>query len=182
MLYARNWTLIFSILFLNTINRPCGSLDLNLLCMEQNKCTKHSPRAFKQETCTRVDGYPIYHRQAPSSGGITATIKRKNCSFQIDNSWMVPYSLFLIKMFNMHINMKSCLSVKSIKYICKYINKGDDMAVIDINQDNLLNNEVTQDLMGRYFSSNMAIWHIFGFNIHQCCPPFGLGPHYRNDQ
>eukprot|EP00960_Hanusia_phi_P003159 93563-Hanusia_phi.AAC.1 len=50
----------------------------------------------------------------------------------IDNRWVVPYSPLLLRMFEAHINVELCSSVKSIKYICSYICKGSDAAVIDV--------------------------------------------------
>jgi hypothetical protein len=44
-------------------------------------------------------------------------------------TWIVPYNPVLSKMFQAHINVEWCHSMKSIKYICKYINKGSDQAV-----------------------------------------------------
>ena len=35
------------------------------------------------------------------------------------NEWIVPYSPLLCKIFNAHINVKWCNSVKSIKYVCQ---------------------------------------------------------------
>lgn len=46
----------------------------------------------------------------------------------IDNSWVVPFNPVLLRTFNAHINIEYCNSVKSIKYICKYVNKGSDHA------------------------------------------------------
>lgn len=52
--------------------------------------------------------------------------------------------------------------------MCKYINKGSDMAVFGLaNQTD----EITQFQMGRYISRNEAIWRIFSFNIHERYPP-----------
>ena len=64
------------------------------------------------------------------SGGKTAIIKNRNgTTIEVNNQWVAPYSTLLSKTFNAHINVEYCNSVKAIKYICKYVNKGSDMAV-----------------------------------------------------
>ena len=77
----------------------------------------------------------------------------------IDNQWVVPYCPLLSKMFKAHINVESCQSVKSIKYVCKYINKGSDMAVYEV-QDST-RDEVAQYQTGRSVSTPEAAWRIF---------------------
>lgn len=63
-------------------------------------------------------------------------------------------------------------SVKSIKYV----NKGSDMAVFRVDNTDAnappvnTNNEITHYQIGRYVSSNEAVWHIFGFRIHERDP------------
>ncbi|GFQ96362.1 ATP-dependent DNA helicase [Trichonephila clavata] len=90
--------------------------------------------------------------------------------------WFHTYSPLLSKTFNAHINVEFCYSLKSIKYICKYVNKGSDMAVFRIENTNVnappLNNndEITLYQIGRYISSNEAVWRIFGFQIHERNP------------
>ncbi|XP_044592065.1 uncharacterized protein LOC123270186 [Cotesia glomerata] len=97
-----------------------------------------------------------------------------------DNRWIVPYSPILSKAFDAHINVEYCNSVKSIKYICKYVNKGSDMAVFAIID---ANDEVSQYQMGRYVSSNEAIWRIFSFPIHEKHPTVvHLAVHLENGQ
>lgn len=49
-----------------------------------------------------------------------------------DNSWVVLYNPLLSNFFGEHINVEVCNSVKSVKYICKYVNKGNKMAVYEI--------------------------------------------------
>ncbi|XP_063912257.1 uncharacterized protein LOC135129106 [Zophobas morio] len=120
---------LFEIVKKNMIHGPCGRHNPHSPCMKDGKCTKKYPRQLLQETQTGGDGYPLYRRRKPNDGGYTTTNKINNVDFEVDNRWIVPYSPILSKSFNAHINVESCNSVKSIKYICKYVNKGSDMAI-----------------------------------------------------
>ena len=144
---------------------------------------KKYPRELIHETITGNDGYPQYRRRKPDDGGHTATIKIGNVDIKIDNRWIVPYSPLLSKTFQAHINVEYCNSVKSIKYICKYINKGSDMAVFGVANPNASSDEVTEYQMGRYISSNEAVWHILSFPIHARHPTVvHLSVHLENGQ
>lgn len=88
-----------------------------------------------------------------ADNGRSTIAKVNQQDIKIDNRWIVPYSPILSKTSKAHINVKSCHSVKSIMYICKYVTKGSDMAVIEFGAENS-NDEVTQYQMGRYVSSN----------------------------
>lgn len=81
----------------------------------------------------------------------------------------MPYSPLLSKVFQAHINVEYSNSVKSIKYICKYVNKGSDMAVFGVAGD-ISNDEIVQYQMGRYISTNEAFWRIYSFPIHERYP------------
>lgn len=116
--------ILFDIVCQQMIHGPCGVLNAYSPCMKDKKCTKRYPREFLQETQTGLDGYPLYRRRNPDDGGQTITKIIRNIRIDIDNRWVVPYNPLLSKMFNAHINVEVCNSVKSIKYICKYINKG----------------------------------------------------------
>ncbi len=100
----------------------------------------------------------------------------------IDNRWVVPYSPLLCKTYEADINVEICSSVKSIKYICKYVHKGSDKAVFAVQNVND-NDEITRYQMGRYISSNEAIWLIFTFPIHERDPAvIHLAAHLENGQ
>ena len=107
------------------VHGPCGKTNPNSPCMLNGKCTKKYPKQFKLETQFGEDGYPLYRRRKPEDGGFKATVGK----YEVDNQWVVTYSPLLSKTFNGHINVEFCNSVKSIKYICKYINKGPDAAM-----------------------------------------------------
>ncbi|XP_073831623.1 uncharacterized protein [Musca autumnalis] len=166
------------------IHGPCGELNPLSPCMSDGKCTKGFPKKFTNDTVSDVDGYPIYRRRSPDAGGHSTT----NCvDIDIDDRWVVPYSPLLSKTFNAHINVELCSSVKSIKYICKYVNKGSDMAAFRVQNANAhpvnTNDEIAIYQIGRYISSNEAVWRIFGFPIHERDPAvIHLAVHLENGQ
>jgi hypothetical protein len=86
-------------------------------------------------------------------------------------------------MFSAHINVESCQSVQSIKYICKYVNKGSDQAVFGLQKSGTNLDEVETYQMGRYISSNEAVWRILSFPIHDRSPAVvHLSVHLENGQ
>ncbi|XP_074000087.1 uncharacterized protein [Rhodnius prolixus] len=181
--------LLFDIVTTNMIHGPCGRLNRSSPCMVDGKRTKRFPKDFTNDTVTHVDGYPIYRRRSTENGGQSFIKTTNNGDIDIDNRWVVPYSPLLSKTFNAHINVESCSSVKSIKYICKYVNKGSDMAVFWIENNNVhspplnQNDEITNYQIGRYISSNEAVWRIFGFPIHERDPAvIHLAVHLENGQ
>lgn len=173
---------LFKVVKKNMIHGPCGSINVNSPCMVNGKCTKRYPRLLVSETVTGNDGYPLYRRRSPDDNGKTVTIQVRNQNIEVDNRWIVPYSPLLSKAYKAHINVEYCNSVKSIKYICKYVNKGSDMAVFGVANENR-NDEITQYQMGRYVSSNEAIWRILSFPIHDRNPAVvHLAVHLENGQ
>jgi hypothetical protein len=56
-----------------------------------------------------------------------------------------------------------------MKYICKYVKNGSDMAVFGLRNEYKAD-EITPYQMGRYVSSNEAVWRILDFTIHDRHP------------
>ncbi|XP_025203823.1 uncharacterized protein LOC112600734 [Melanaphis sacchari] len=182
-------TLLFDIVTTNMIHGLCGNLNSSSPCMANGKCTKSFPKEFSNDTNTNIDGYPIYRRRNIDNGEQSFKKNIKNVDINIDNRWVVPYSSLLSKTFNAHINVEFCSSVKSIKYICKYVNKGSDMAVFRVENTNVNappvnnNDEITLYQISRYISSNEAVWRIFSFPIHEWDPAvIHLAIHLENGQ
>jgi hypothetical protein len=96
----------------------CGILNSNSSCMLDGKCTKNYPKAFAENTSILNDGYPIYRRR---DNGITFIDGRGNIC---DNRHIVPYNPVLSSIFDAHINVEYCASIRSIKYVYKYVYKG----------------------------------------------------------
>ena len=165
---------LFKVIVKNMIHGPCGNINPRSSCMEDGKCTKRYPRSFVDATQTGDDGYPLYRRRRAEDGGIKTNIKVKVGSstqeLELDNRWIVPYCPFLSRIFHAHINVEYCNSVKSIKYICKYVNKGSDQAMFGLERDGTAMDEVQRYLMARYISSNEAVWRILDFPIHERHP------------
>lgn len=174
---------LFETVTKSMIHGPCGQFNMESPCMDRDRgCTKRYPRRFVDETRTGDDGYPEYRRRSPAQGGISFERSVRGRTVPINNTWVVPYSPLLCKMFNAHINVEYCHSVKSIKYICKYINKGSDMVMFEVGAGNG-NDEITQYQMGRYLSTNEAFWRLFDFPIHDRYPAvFHLHVHLENGQ
>lgn len=178
----------------NMIHGPCEAANGgDDRCRdEQGRCLRRYPRPFSIATHHGEDGYPLYRRRSPADGGRefqviwNATLNRARVQIPItiDNRWVVPYCPFLSKAFNAHINIEYCHSVKSIKYICKYVNKDNDLAMIQLNNVNPnRNDEIEMYQLGRYLSSNEAFWRIFGFRIHDRKPVVEhLTVHLENGQ
>lgn len=157
------------------IHGPCGAFNRNSPCMVNGACSKKYPRTLLQETQTGEDSYPQYRRRSSVDGGFTAKIN----GVDFDNSWVVPYNPVLSHTFSAHINVEFCNSVKSIKYICKYVNKGSDQATFTINDLD----EVARYVTGRNISSSEAAWRIFCFPVHERYPPvMHLAVHLENGQ
>ncbi|XP_075707181.1 LOW QUALITY PROTEIN: uncharacterized protein LOC142741727 [Rhinoderma darwinii] len=187
---------LFDIIMKNMVHGPCGRRNPSSPCMKDGFCTKRFPRQLIHETQSGDDGYPLYRRRKVGEGGFTALMKMKiGNSYQdieVDNRWIVPYSPFLSKTFQSHVNIEYCNSVKAIKYICRYVNKGSDQAAFGLERQGRTTDEINRQerqerttdeinhqerqestideidrfQTGRYISSNDAVWRILDFPIH----------------
>jgi hypothetical protein len=115
---------------------PCGSWNLwapYIVALGLGlplTCLKRYPKPFNPTTVVYIDSYLEYRRcnnlrlwSVRLPGPIRAT-------FEIDNRWVILYSPYLTIKYYMYINIKVCASVKSVKYIYKYIYKGNDRTTL----------------------------------------------------
>jgi hypothetical protein len=125
------------------IHGPCGSSHIRAPCMDNGECSKGFPKPYADETQQNVDGYPRYKRRF----NLKQYEVRK---FYVDNSWVVPYNPYLLLKFNCHINVEVCATVKSVKYLFKYVYKGHDCANLEIKElDTVEHNEILQHMDSR---------------------------------
>lgn len=179
------------------IHGPCIGMNRNAVCIdERGVCSKKYPRHFLRETVTGDDGYPCYRRRSPTDGGRTFEKRFHGDRITVDNRWVVPYNPLLSRMLDCHINVEYCTSVKSIKYLFKYVTKGSDLAILELRGGNRPivgnvplpeqpdeNDEIQLYQVGRYVSTDEAIWRIYGFLIHDRYPNvIKLQVHLENGQ
>ena len=118
------------------IHGPCGQMNPNCVCMdkETNKCSKEFPKQFSINTTDDNDSFPTYRRRSTEDGGHIFINPITN--LQLDNKWVVPYNPYLLLKYDCHINVEICNSITSVKYLYKYVYKGDDKANITIVAEN----------------------------------------------
>ncbi|PWZ44727.1 ATP-dependent DNA helicase PIF1 [Zea mays] len=147
---------------------PCGSLNPNCPCTKGRKsCKNHYPRPFSDTTLQGKDSYPIYRRRDDDR-------KEKVRGCELDNRWVVPYNPYLLRLFNCHINVEACGSIKAVKYLFKYIYKGHDRASVVMRDASKADDdvdEIKQYRDARWVTPPEALWRIYGFELSQISPP-----------
>jgi hypothetical protein len=117
------------------IHGPCGNDNERMQakrCMQMGRdrrgnvgliCSKHYPKEFCDESilCHPQTKMPQYKRR--NDGRF---VYREN--IRLGNNWVVPYSPYLTLRYNCHINVELCSSYQCVKYLFKYVYKGQDCA------------------------------------------------------
>ncbi|XP_030046483.1 uncharacterized protein LOC115461068 [Microcaecilia unicolor] len=151
---------LHSIVAKHMIHGPCNDTTLNLPCMVSGKCSKEFPKSFQNETIQNCDGYPKYRQR---DNGVGTLLHGKI----INNSWVVPYNPFLLLKYNSHINVEVCASIKSVKYLFKYVYKGHDCANVVITEHKTLqHDEIKTFTDSRYVTAPEAAWRLNAFEMH----------------
>src|SRR6266498_4303342 len=150
------------------IHGLCGFLNFISLCMVKKYpndpliCTKRFPREFNETIIVNADGYFIYRRRRMVDDEVIIW----GFNNRFDNRWVVLYNPFLTRLFKIYINVEVYITVKIVKYICKYIYKGHDKVTLQIYEIN----EITRYVICRYISPAQAIWSILEFLINKKWP------------
>ncbi|KAL6196751.1 hypothetical protein ACLB2K_032365 [Fragaria x ananassa] len=147
------------------IHGPCGVHKRTAPCMKRESCKRGYPKPFSDNTYQGNDSYPIYRRRdnhldVQSDG---------NQNRPLDNSWVIPYNPWLLTKYDCHINVEICCSIKSVKYLYKYVYKGPDRVTLEArseaNQD-----EVRNYVDARWVCAPEALWRIFKFVMNRMYP------------
>jgi hypothetical protein len=168
------------------IHGPCGTSNPRCPCMKNNRCSKHFPKPYQEQTTVDSKGFAVYKRRQDAM-----FILKGGCS--MDNRWVVPYNMLLLKKYQAHINVEWCNKTTFIKYLFKYVTKGADCSKAYLqrvkkgqetpyDQQTATVNEVKEYLDCRYICEQDACWRIFGYDIHRHYPPVERMPvHLPNE-
>ena len=137
--------------------------------MEDGQCRKKFPKPFRDETAENINGYPAYRRRnngrAVRIGNLVA-----------DNSYVVPYNQQLLCKYRAHINVEACATVKSVKYLFKYVYKGHDCANMEMMvEDGEARDEIKTYLNCRYVC--LCPKYVRSFKVNHVHMYIGSGVH-----
>ncbi|XP_057747636.1 uncharacterized protein LOC130966830 [Arachis stenosperma] len=146
------------------VHGPCGVINRSSSCMVNEKCSKFYPMVFHEKTAIDSAGFPKYKC---SDNGHTTSKKNVN----IDNWFIVPYNVTLLLKYGCHINVEYTFQTSAIKYLFKYVHKGNDCITTSFflshgSDDSAVTvNEIQNYYDCRYIYACEASWRLFGFEI-----------------
>ncbi|KAI9118266.1 hypothetical protein K1719_010598 [Acacia pycnantha] len=130
------------------VHGPCGRSSRNAPCMKDGKCSKYFPKRYNAHTILDEKCYPTYRRRNDGR-----TVSRKGV--KLDNRFFVPYNARLLKLFCGHLNIEKTNQSRVIKYLFKYISKGNDRVIASIyNNNDSLSSQQSFDEVSHYLNNN----------------------------
>ena len=160
---------LYALVMTHMVHGPCGALNPSAPCMKDGVCTKKYPFSFQPTTNLTEGSFAVLRRRSPDQGGLTAEkqVTRGGLTYTIviDNRWIVPYSPFLLRQFQCHLNVEICSTVTSIKYVLKYTFKGPDRAAFNLeSQSGSPVDEISDYKNHRYLGSCEAATTLLGLD------------------
>ncbi|KAL1309905.1 hypothetical protein AAHE18_17G212000 [Arachis hypogaea] len=132
------------------VHGPCGPYNKNSPCMKNGSCSKFYPKEYTDNG---------------------QTMKKRECV--LDNKFIVPYNPELLLKFGCHINVEYTCQTSSIKYLFKYVHKGNDCVTAtlynagDLSKATQVVDEIRNYYNCRYISACEAVWRLFGYEIQE---------------
>ncbi|XP_021713446.1 uncharacterized protein LOC110681600 [Chenopodium quinoa] len=173
--------LLRKIVIRHMMHGPCGLLNPECSCMRKNgkttSCKYGYPKQYSGETTTNDEGYPTYRRRNTGE-------RLKVRGAMLDNRWVIPYNPYLSLLFDCHVNVEVCSTIKAVKYLYKYVYKGHDKISYNVvPADGDVVDEIQQYQSGRWVSPCEAAWRLFAFDLFEMHPPvLLLQVHLPNQQ
>uniref|UniRef100_A0A0N5BCR2 ATP-dependent DNA helicase n=1 Tax=Strongyloides papillosus TaxID=174720 RepID=A0A0N5BCR2_STREA len=147
------------------LHHDCLKLKEKRPCWNKSKdrCMKDFPKQYVEETYTdKVTGRVFYKRSDNTDDNITLENGR-----YVNNSFVVPYNVFLLKYFNAHINIEIVNQILAVSYLFKYFVKDGETNRVNVE---LLFNDEKKDEISEYqkvrcVGPTDATWKIFEYPI-----------------
>lgn len=92
--------------------------------MENGPYQKKCPKNYKDEMLLNLNDYQEHRRR---NTGVRVQVGRHS----VDNRNVLAYDAYLLKKYRVHIKVEISSSGKIIKYIFKYVDKGQDCASVE---------------------------------------------------
>ncbi|MBW0564551.1 hypothetical protein O181_104266 [Austropuccinia psidii MF-1] len=126
---------LFKIVTSTMLHGPCTQTSR---CWGRFGCKYGYPKSFVEQTSFRHDAYPAYHQR----DGLTFETNGRTYT----NKDVVPYPEYLSMKYECHLNVEIPYGIKELKYLYKYICKGEDRTCLNLE----VNDETKELLDGRY--------------------------------
>ncbi|XP_029151547.1 uncharacterized protein [Arachis hypogaea] len=148
------------------VHSPCAKNNSKSSCMLNGRCSKYFPKPFRSRTMIDDGGFPKYKRM--NNGRI---VTKNNTA--LDNSYIVPYNPSLLLKYGCPINVEHTCQMSAIKYLFKYVHKGNDQitasfyqTLVDGESEQVVD-EICNYYDCRYISACEVAWCIFRYDIQQ---------------
>jgi hypothetical protein len=93
---------------------------------------------------------------------------------KLDNKWVIPFIPSLHMLYNCHINVEICSSIKVVKYLYKCIYKGPNGASYSVdkfdNGDKVVIDEIKRFRDASCVTPPEAVYWLYGFSLYQLYP------------
>ncbi|GKC54331.1 ATP-dependent DNA helicase RRM3-like protein [Tanacetum coccineum] len=161
---------LYKLVYEQMMHGQCGPYNMTSTFMKKKIYSKKFPKDYTEKTYINDNGYAIYKR--PNNNKTVV----KN-GIYLDNRYVMPYNPLLMKKFQAHINVEWCNQSGAIKYIFKYINKGQERVTIAFEKEKTNDNplkrkdKIKEYYDCRYISACEAAWRLYKFPIHYQYPP-----------
>ncbi len=119
------------------------------------RCQKFFPYPYEEETKVVENKRTVYRRR--KSGD-----KNYN-GYPLNNQYIVPYNKELLLEFQCHMNVEVVNSPAAIKYITKYITKGDP--TLNYKPKGSIYDEIEEYFATRYITAFEAAWKLMKYKI-----------------
>ncbi|XP_027076324.1 uncharacterized protein [Coffea arabica] len=156
---------LYSLVVRHMMHGPCGQLKPDNVCMKNGFCKNHFPKDYCDFTIHSEDSYPHYRRRR---NGPTVRVRKQ----LLDNRWVVPYNPYLLALFDCHMNVEVCSTVKLVKYLYKYVYKGHDRVSFHVHSGSGPEDidEINEFQSGRWVAAAEAFWRIYRFSLNEMTP------------